>query len=114
MGVRWQDGRLAAATLFAALEACGIDPAACDYVNLFHQYGPKLPRAAVVMFLHRQVRDGWVVVGLGRAVQRQLRACQIPHLALVHPAARGAIRGKACYQRHVAEVLGHLRGKEPR
>ena len=33
MGVRWEDGHLAAKTLFDALRASGIDPVAQAYIN---------------------------------------------------------------------------------
>jgi hypothetical protein len=103
--VHWEDGRLAAKTLFDALRACGLDPLAQKYVNLFYLEGPNCPKPHTVKVIQRRQRMGWTVVGMGRHVQRWLRALKIPHLELVHPAARGEIRGTACYQAHVAAVL---------
>jgi hypothetical protein len=93
-GVRWEDGRLAAKQLFDALVGCGIDPKAHAYVNLFEPGG-----------LTRVRRHDGPIVGLGRLVQRTLTANRIPHVRLVHPAARGAIRRKEVYAKHVAETL---------
>ena len=50
--------------------------------------------------------EGLPIVGMGRLVQRTLERAGVPHLRLVHPAARGAIRARAAYQAHVAAVLG--------
>ncbi len=102
MGVRWEDGRLAAAQLFDALEAAGIDPRLCRFQNWFERGGPAAVRASVLA--------GSTVIGMGRKVQAALEKAGIGHLALVHPAARGAIRKKERYKAHVREVLGPRQG----
>src|SRR5690349_20740459 len=48
---------------------------------------------------------GYAVVALGRLVARTLTEDGIPHLALRHPAARGAGRARERYRAHVRSVL---------
>jgi len=97
MGVYWTDGRLAAAHLFDALRAAGIDPTACTFVNWFEGEREPVRNAAA---------RGETVIGMGRRVQRALAAEGIAHRALTHPAARGLIRRRDRYRAHVREVLG--------
>jgi 2-methylaconitate cis-trans-isomerase PrpF len=96
MGVHWRDGRLAAKQLFDALRACGIEPAEHEYVNAFEKFGANVRRIRA----HPGLR-----VGMGQKVCRFLTAMHIEHVALVHPAARGAIRKKGVYAAHVRDVL---------
>lgn len=100
MGVHWADGRLAAKQLFDALRACGMDPTAHRYVNAFEKLG------ANIRFI-----VGWQGprVALGDKVANFLSGLGIPHVKLVHPAARGAIRKKEVYCAHVAKMLEHLK-----
>lgn len=52
------------------------------------------------------------IVAMGVRVRTTLQRHGIPHLAVVHPAARGTIRRRACYQAHVRSVLeGSLSAK---
>ncbi len=97
MGVRWKDGRLAAAQLFDALEACGIDPAAQRFLNLFE--------GELDENLRRIRRAKKRVVAMGRRVQEVLDFHGIKHLEIVHPAARGKIRRKDRYAAHLRETL---------
>lgn len=97
MGVRWTDGRLAARSLFDALEANGIDPLGHCYTNLFEHRG--------LATVREHQAAGCEVVGMGAKVQAKLTRAGIPHRALVHPAARGRIRRKDRYAAHVAAVL---------
>jgi len=101
LGVHLEDGRLAGRSLFDALMACGIDPLRHRYCNIFEGHGR--------LVVHRHQRAGWLIIGMGAKVQRELRRCGIPHYALVHPAARGAIRKKHRYAAHVRGVLGRIR-----
>lgn len=91
----WESGGLAAKQLFDALNACGIDPRKCLFANLFDMGQPKpdLTRTDVRF------------VGMGLKVQRELDRLRVPHLKLVHPAARGKIRKKEVYIEHVRDVL---------
>jgi hypothetical protein len=108
MGVTWTDGRLAARTLFDALRAGGIDPRAQVYLNAFADDGRRDEEALASLDRHRQ--QGRVIVALGRRAQRAVAGMGVPHLRLIHPAARGAIRRTAAYHAHVAAVLGGRTG----
>ena len=94
MGVYWEDGNLAAKTLFDACRAHRVDPLKHEFTNLFERGGK------------RDVRE-WrgPVVAMGRKVQAELTRMGIEHTPMVHPAARGKIRLKANYAAHVGEVL---------
>lgn len=94
MGVTWLDGRLAAKQLFDALRANGINPLDHSFTNWF-EYGNK---TLVKNF------DG-VVVGMGNKVQLALTKAKIKHIAIYHPATRGAIRKKELYFAHIKERL---------
>jgi hypothetical protein len=45
------------------------------------------------------------IVALGQKVARKLVELGIDHIAIVHPAARGRIRKRSRYIRHVREAL---------
>ena len=110
-GASWANGRAAGRTLRDALGAAGLDPDAQVYLNAYRDPEPVEDRAARV--LDEQVlataaalaARGLVVVGLGRHACRALARAGIAHLALTHPAARGAIRARAAYRAHVAAAL---------
>ena len=97
MRVRWDDGRLAAKQLFDALAFAGVDQARCVFANWFERGGPTRVRGLA--------QRGLVVVGMGKKVQAALVRAKIPHVELVHPAARGAIRKKERYAEHVKSAL---------
>lgn len=99
-GWTWKDGRLAAKPLFEALQAMGVDPLAHEFVNLWTDGGVML--GSVIS----RIRRAAIVVALGQRVSRELRQLSIEHVALVHPAARGAIRKRERYHAHVAARLG--------
>jgi hypothetical protein len=105
-GVTWRDGRLAAKQLFDALTHCGISPAQCRFDNIFlpdlakERRKPWLRRTLV-----RAMRRGETLVAMGQKVARVLQEIGVPHTTIVHPAARGKIRGKAVYAAHVQERL---------
>ena len=112
-----EDGRLAARTLHAALASCGLEPSRQVFVNLFLDPPTKEPqRPAAPPVVDRAMVDqlaacatlGTCLIGLGRLVQRALGREGLRHLALVHPAARGAIRRREVYRAHVAEQLAGL------
>lgn len=94
MNVTWQDGRLAAKQLFDALQAIGIKISDCAFTNWFDN-DPNIVRKNTT---HR-------IVGMGRKVQQALDAENIPHLKLIHPAARGSIRKKSNYIKHAKSIL---------
>jgi hypothetical protein len=102
-GWGWCDKHLCAKTLHEALEACGITEEQYTCMNLLGVDG-SVSGEALRHIAHWQGR-GWQVVGLGRKVQTALSVNGVPHLAMVHPAARGRIRAPATYHAHVAAVL---------
>jgi hypothetical protein len=105
-GWTWESGRLCAATLFDALGAAHVDPAACRFVNIWSTPGlGKLNETPSLEDVRRQLADGYTVVALGRLVGQVLTAAGIPHLALRHPAARGAGRARERYRELVCTVL---------
>lgn len=101
---RWEDGRLAAATLFDALKAAGIEPSACRFTNLFGDRVSNAEKASKTRLKEIQAAqsEGYVVVAMGQKVSRQLG---IEHIPIRHPAARGAGRLREAYRAHVASAL---------
>lgn len=100
MGVTWENGRLAGHTLFFALREIGLDPDEQQFMNVFHDDGTL---DDYTLQLLRESKES--IVALGRIVQRELTRAGIPHTAMIHPAARGAIRLSSRYRAHVAAVL---------
>lgn len=96
------DGRLAAKQLFDALRDCGLDPAAQFYVNLFEVTATSGWRSVLAL-----VADT-TLVAMGQRVHEALAHYDVPHVTIVHPAARGAIRRKDRYARHLKEALACL------
>ncbi len=96
MGVYWKDGRLAAKQLFDALAACNIDPKDQLFFNADTRR---------VLSIREAAKSGYVVVGMGMIAQRRLNNWAIPHIKLIHPAARGKIRRKEVYIDHVRAIL---------
>lgn len=94
MNVTWADGRLSAKQLFDALRFIGVDPAECDFMNLFEN--PDLDKL--------RSHNG-TVVAMGRKVERGLKKLSIDHRFIYHPATRGTIRKKENYLNHVKEQL---------
>jgi uracil-DNA glycosylase len=109
IGATWQNGRMAARTLHAALEEIGERPEAHLFVNLWRKpgLGPTRERLApgVLAVVLEEMERGAVVVALGRLVERELQRRAIPHRPMVHPAARGKIRKRERYVEHVRTVL---------
>lgn len=103
MNVTWKDGRLAAKQLFDGLKSIGIDGQQQEFENIFIEYGKLevINRSAI-----RRIKSSpLIVVAMGRKVATILSNVGIAHMAIVHPAARGAIRGKDRYADHLREVL---------
>lgn len=95
-GWHWEDGRLAAKQLFDALSEIGINPSECKFQNLLEGSG----RSTVVKY----AVGGAKIIALGRKVDSKLTKLGIPHVYMVHPAARGEIRKKQRYTEHVKQV----------
>lgn len=110
IGATWANGKLAAKQLHDALRMLNIDPAKQLYVNLWRTPGTgkpvdEYPEVQAIVYIAECRAMGCVVVGMGALVCQELTRRGVPHLAMVHPAARGAIRKKERYQAHVASVL---------
>lgn len=109
IGATWQNGRLAAKQLHDALWALNINPAEQLYCNLWTTpgVGPTAEPVSVdaLAYIVAQHAQGRIVVGMGELVCYELRRYSIPHLQLIHPAARGSIRKKERYAAHVGSVL---------
>lgn len=106
MGVSWEDGRLAAKQLFDALQMNGLDPKNYVYTNWFRPtQGPLLVKRNIKQVVSQAVRVGYEPVALGKNVCKAMTVAGIQHLTLVHPAARGRIRKKERYAKHIREVL---------
>ena len=97
LGLRWEDGGLAAKPLFEALRACGIDPAQCKFTNWFE---PGQPEAIM-----KEYMKGERIIALGKKVQIAMMVEGIDFVPLVHPAARGKIRRRDRYIAHVKQQL---------
>lgn len=108
-GWTWKDGRLAAKPLFEALLAMGIDPQLQEFVNLWYDK-PRRPGSTWKPQLNAGIICGlratpWIKIALGKRVSEQLTKLGIDHVAIVHPAARGRIRKRHRYIKHVADKL---------
>ena len=106
MNVTWLDGKLAAKVLHEALRACAIEPATCEYVNLWYDGDAWVLNGEVLLTIRAYAAAGIPVVAMGRRVQATLQRAGVPFRSLTHPAARGSIRRTERYRAHVAEVLG--------
>ena len=108
MGVHWEDGRLCASNLHAALRRIGIEPADHTFRNLWTDDGEidqKALTATLADSLGNLADEHTTIVALGKRVSRELSKWSVPHLMLVHPAARGSIRKRERYQAHVESVM---------
>jgi uracil-DNA glycosylase len=107
-GLTWTDGKLAAKTLFDALDAAGICRTRVSFFNLFGmtadaaETGPTVDANVAQL---TSIKGDRILVAMGSKVARHLDRHGVEHRKLIHPAARGKIRAKERYIAHVAEVL---------
>lgn len=92
--------RLCARQLFTALEEAGIDPYEQHFLNLWTDTN-KLDQTTLIVLDN----TGKPIVGMGRRVNNQLTKWEIPHIEIVHPAARGVWRRQEVYNKHVRQKL---------
>lgn len=115
LGITWQSAGLSGRTLFEALLAAGIVPQEQYYLNLYQSPFKDIKldlldeQLCITRIRQLTQQKGLVVIGMGRIVQVRLEKYNIVHHKLIHPAARGAIRRKECYQAHVKENLEAIR-----
>ena len=92
----------------AALRKAGIDPETVQFKNLFGD-NPWADMSKAPWWRVRMIRKaaagGKSIVAMGQKVARELKRHDIRHIELTHPAARGVIRGRARYVKHVKERL---------
>lgn len=109
IGATWQNGKLAACTLWKALEALGMDPRAQTYLNIWQRAEPSdqdaEDEAQALVAIDLFATAGVAIVGMGAIVCDWLTKHGVAFTKMTHPAARGAIRRQERYHRHVAEVL---------
>lgn len=100
-GWTWFSGRLAAKTLYDALEFAGRRHKGNDFTNLFEVKGENdgWPK---VLAAHKH---GIPIVALGQKVHDALAFYGVFHITIRHPAARGAGRARQKYRIHVATAL---------
>ena len=103
MSVTWEDGRLCAYTLFSALSAAGVNPDEQVFINAYTDEGEVNHEA--LADIARWQRQGQIIIAMGEKAQRALKRAGVPYTPLIHPAARGAIRSKDRYRRHVHHTL---------
>jgi len=110
MGVHWEDGRLSAHVLFEALRTIGLDPHAHWFVNYYTDEKMKRRNmdglkelVRVLKYFHKHRL--YTVVAMGKKVHAELEKAGVSHKHIVHPAARGKIRARDVYRRHLKEVL---------
>src|SRR5437870_11665364 len=77
-------------------------------------HGPLSVKQTALRRLRRLERAGLTIVALGRRVTQALDAAGVPHLRLVHPAARGHIRNTARYGANVRATLSVVLGPPAR
>lgn len=104
LGATWRNGKLSAKVLHDALSAAGYAPLRQRYVNIFVCATGAVSRWSL-WHVRQAPHLGLTVVALGGKVRRVLRRAGVPCLEMVHPAARGTIRRRENYRRHVAAVL---------
>ena len=106
---KWGDRHLSSKTLLEAFDAAGFPHNQANFENIFED-------GVVKKEVVRKVRVRAMskpVVAMGKKVQSVLNSHGIPHIPMVHPAARGEIRKTENFQAHVAEVLELVRKKYP-
>jgi hypothetical protein len=110
-GVYWEDEAQCANQLFRALRANKIEPQKCSFVNLFtdESDGVKYSDKTINKKGLNKVRR-WTgeIIGMGSLVHKKLRELRVRHHHIVHPSARGSIRLKENYIRHISEKIGDL------
>jgi len=110
-GVYWEDEAQCANQLFRALRKNKINPLECKFINLFTDESDGKPFSQKVLNkkgLNKINKWQGVIIGMGALVQKKLNQLNINHYGIIHPSARGKIRLKENYIKHISEKLGHL------
>ena len=107
-GVYWEDEAQCANQLFRALRANNINPKKCLFINLFTDESDGLPISRKTINkkgLNKIEKWKGNIVGMGNIVSFKLNQLKISHTKIVHPSARGKIRAKAKYIKHIRDAL---------
>ena len=99
-GYRWPDRHLSSIQLYLALTAIGLRWEEQVFTNLWYDDGTI--NRELLLFLPACPLP---IVAMGKKVDRELNHLGIPHLRIIHPAARGRIRRASLYTEHVRGVL---------
>jgi hypothetical protein len=98
-GYTWEnvpdEGALCARKLFTALRRAGVEPRDQSYINILDDNGNP-----------QEINSNEkIVIAMGLKVQKELTLRGIPHVPIVHPAARGIWCRQEEYNNHIKEVL---------
>lgn len=93
----WEDGHLAAKQLFDALKSIGVGLAGLRFTNVFNDRGEP-------SFNPSEIQDSRVIA-MGMLASKELDRLGVEHDTIIHPAARGKIRKKERYARHLSGVI---------
>jgi hypothetical protein len=106
MNVRWEDERLAAKQLFDALNLIGVQKDNCRFMNLFEPLRQQgILHESHSFWITAMSLNGYKPVAMGNKVSNELAKMNITHIKITHPAARGKIRLKSAYAKHLKEML---------
>lgn len=105
-GLTLKDGKLAGKQLFDALRFCSINPESCRFDNIFNSNLDEKEKVCrnAKRRVQRAYKNGYQIVVLGNKVETVLKNI-VDYKKITHPAARGKIRKKELYCKHVLEVL---------
>ena len=106
---KWGDMHLCSKTLLEAFDAAGFPHNQANFENIFEngEVKKEVVRKVRVRAMSKPV------VAMGKKVQKVLNSHGIPHIPMIHPAARGEIRKTENFQAHVQEVIELIREKYP-
>jgi len=109
MKVTWESGKLAAKTLQKALSFSGISLDDCGFINILQENLEfNLISNTNLRKIKSHVNKGVKIIAMGKLVQRHLANKNIPHISIVHPAARGKIRKTELYNQHLYQTFQKL------
>ena len=97
MNVKWENGNLAAKQLFDALKYCNINPEEQQFINIYFDDRDEVNPVALKLIKKSKLPT----VAMGNKVKKIIKC----DYEITHPAARGKIRKKQLYCKHVASIL---------
>lgn len=106
-GWKWGDDHLCSKTLLEALDAAEFPRDQANFENIF--YEGVINKENIRRVRVRAMKKP--VVAMGRKVENALNQHGVPHIPMIHPAARGEIRKKELYQSHVKEIITQVKDR---